>query len=43
MEVNKMADEKSQMQLIKEYIETCPLLKNNKINVDYLNSKDYSY
>lgn len=38
-----MADEKSQMQLIKEYIETCPLLKNNKINVDYLNSKDYSY
>lgn len=38
-----MAEEKSQMQLIKEYIETCPLLKKNKINVDYLNSKDYSY
>lgn len=38
-----MADEKSQMQLIKEYIETCPLLKDNKINVDYLNSEDFSY
>lgn len=38
-----MENEKSQMQLIKEYIETCSLLKNNKINVDYLNSKDYSY
>ena len=35
--------EKSQMQLIKEYIETCNLLENDKINVDYLNSKDYSY
>ena len=29
-----MENEKSQMQLIKEYIETCSLLQNNKINVD---------
>lgn len=35
--------EKSQMQLIKEYIETCNLLKKGKINVDYLKSEDYSY
>lgn len=35
--------EKSQMQFIKEFIETCNLLKNGKVNVDYLNNKQYSY
>lgn len=33
----------SQMQAIKEYIETCPLLENEKINVDYLKDDVYSY
>lgn len=33
----------SQMQSIKEYIETCPLLENEKINVDYLKDDIYSY
>ena len=28
--------EKSKIQLIKEFIETCPLLKNGKVNVDYI-------
>lgn len=36
-------EEKSKMQLIKEYIETCPLLDGNKINVDYLKDDIYSY
>ena len=35
--------EKSKMELIKEYIETCPLLDGNKINVDYLKDEVYSY
>lgn len=35
--------EKSKMELIKEYIETCPLLDGDKINVDYLDHKVYSY
>ena len=35
--------EKSKMELIKEYIETCPLLEGDKINVDYLDDKVYSY
>lgn len=35
--------EKSKMQLIKEYIETCPLLEGDKINVDYLKDDVYSY
>lgn len=34
---------KSKMQLIKEYIETCPLLEGDKINVDYLDDEVYSY
>lgn len=33
----------SKMELIKEYIETCPLLNNGKINVDYLDDEVYSY
>lgn len=37
-----MAD-KSKMELIKEYIETCPLLDGDKINVDYLDDEVYSY
>lgn len=35
--------EKSKMELIKEFIETCPLLKGDKINVDYLKDDVYSY
>lgn len=33
----------SKMQKIKEWIETCPLLDDNKINVDYLDDDVYSY
>ena len=35
--------EKSKIQLIKEFIETCPLLKNGKVNVDYIKDKVGSY
>ena len=35
--------EKSKIQLIKEFIETCPLLKNGKVNVDYIKDKPQSY
>lgn len=35
--------EKSKMQLIKEWIETCPLLKGGKIAVDYLDEEIDSY
>lgn len=34
---------KSKMQLIKEFIETCPLLEGDVINVDYLKDDIYSY
>lgn len=34
---------KSKMELIKEYIESCPLLEGDKINVDYLDDEVYSY
>lgn len=34
---------KSKMQIIKEYIETCPLLDGDQINVDYLKDEVYSY
>lgn len=34
---------KSKMELIKEFIETCPLLDGDKINVDYLKDEVYSY
>lgn len=33
----------SKMEKIKEWIETCPLLEDNKINVDYLEEDVYSY
>ena len=36
-------EEKSKIQLIKEFIETCPLLKNGKVNVDYIKDKVGSY
>ena len=35
--------EKSKMDLIKEFIETCPLLKKGKVNVDYIQDKPQSY
>jgi len=35
--------EKSKMEIIKEFIETCPLLEGDKINVDYLKDEVYSY
>ena len=35
--------EKSKIQLIKEFIETCPLLKNGKVNVDYIKDEAGSY
>ena len=35
--------EKSMIELIKEFIETCPLLKNGKVNVDYIKDKPQSY
>ena len=34
---------KSKIELIKEFIETCPLLKNGKVNVDYIKDKPQSY
>ena len=36
-------EEKSKIQLIKEFIESCPLLKNGKVNVDYIKDKAGSY
>lgn len=38
-----MENEKSKMELIKKFIETCPLLKNGKISVDYLSDDINSY
>lgn len=35
--------EKSKMELIKDFIEKCPLLKNGKVNVDYIKDKPQSY
>lgn len=35
--------EESKMELIKEFIETCPLLKNGKVNIDYIKDKPQSY
>ena len=33
----------NKMEKIKEFIETCPLLKGGKINVDYLKEKNQAY
>lgn len=38
-----MEEEKSKIDLIREFIETCPLLKNGKVNVDYIKDKPQSY
>ena len=35
--------EKSKMELIKEFIETCPYLKKGKVNVDYIKDNPQSY
>lgn len=35
--------EKAKMELIKEFIETCPYLKKGKVNVDYIKDKPQSY
>ncbi|MFR8754450.1 MAG: chloramphenicol resistance protein [Monoglobales bacterium] len=37
-----MAD-KSKMELIKEFIESCPYLNKGKVNVDYIKNKPLSY
>ena len=34
---------KAKIELIKEFIETCPYLKNGKVNVDYIKDKPQSY
>lgn len=36
-------EEKSKMELIKEFIETCPYLDNGKINLDFIDSDPQSY
>lgn len=36
-------EENSKMDLIRKFIETCPLLKNGKVNVDYIKDKPQSY
>ena len=36
-------EEKSKMELIKEFIETCPYLKNGKVNLDFIDSDPQSY
>ena len=35
--------EKSNMELIGEFIETCPLLNKGKVNLDYIKEKPQSY
>lgn len=36
-------EEKSKMELIKEFIETCPLLDDGKVNLDFIDSEPQSY
>ena len=36
-------EEKSKMELIGDFIETCPYLKNGKVNVDYIKDEPQSY
>ena len=36
-------EEKAKMLLIKEFIETCPLLNKGKVNLDYIKEKPQSY
>ena len=35
--------EKSKIELIRDFIQTCPYLKNGKVNVDYIKDKAQSY
>ena len=35
--------EKSNMELIGKFIETCPLLNKGKVNLDYIKEKPQSY
>ena len=35
-----MSEEKSKMEIIKEFIQTCPLLKDGKVNVDYIKDEN---
>ncbi len=41
--MEKSEEKKTKIGLIKEFIETCPLLEGDKINVDYLKDDIYSY
>ena len=36
-------EEKSKIEIIKEFIEKCPLWKKGKVNVDYIKDKPQSY
>lgn len=36
-------EENSKIDLIRKFIESCPLLKNGKVNVDYIKDKPQSY
>ena len=36
-------EEKAKMELIKEFIETCPLLENGKVNLDFIDGEPESY
>lgn len=38
-----MDTKKSKIELIRDFIETCPLLKSGKVNVDYIDDEIYSY
>lgn len=38
-----MSDTKSKMEIIKDFIETCDLLNNGKVNVDYIKDDIDSY
>lgn len=35
--------EEAKIELIRDFIETCPFLKNGKVNVDYIKDKPHSY
>lgn len=36
-------EEKSKIELIRDFIQSCPYLKNGKVNVDYIKDKAQSY
>lgn len=35
--------EKAKIEIIRDFLETCPLLKSGKVNVDYIKDKPHSY